>query len=154
MRGWNLNPAGIPGNEERHAGHKHRIQVSDRLGGKNVKMILENQVYLGHIVSHKTQTKSFKNKKLVSVPKEEWIIVRNTHEAIVDKETFELVQKFISVKKRPNKTGFPNMFVGLVKCPDCGRNMAFSNPNGREPPVPLQDLCEKQQSLYDARNLV
>ena len=59
---------------------------------KNVKMILENQVYLGHMVSHKTQTKSFKNKKPVAVLKEEWIIVRNTHEAIIDEETFELVQ--------------------------------------------------------------
>ena len=58
--------------------------------GKNVKMILENQ----------------------------WIIVRNTHEPIIDEETFELVQKFISVKKQPNKTKRPNMFVGLVKCPD------------------------------------
>ncbi len=118
--------------------------------GKNVKMILENQVYLGHMVSHKTQTKSFKNKKLVSVPKEEWIIVRNTHEAIVDEETFELVQKFISVKKRPN------MFVGLVKCPDCGRNMAFSNPNGKEPRFRCRtyarnsNLCTTHAISYDA----
>ena len=37
MRGWNLNPTGIPGNEERHAGHKHRIQVPDRLGGEKCK---------------------------------------------------------------------------------------------------------------------
>lgn len=101
--------------------------------GKNVKMILENQVYLGHMVSHKSQTKSFKNKKIVPVPKEDWIVVENTHEAIIDKETFEIVQKFISVKKQPNKTGKPNIFVGLVKCPDCGRNLAYSNPNGNEP---------------------
>lgn len=100
--------------------------------GKNVKMILDNQVYLGHMVSHKTQTKSFKNKKLVKVPKEDWIIVRNTHKAIIDEETFEIVQKFIHVKKQPNKTGKPNIFVGLVKCPDCGRNLAYSNPNGKE----------------------
>lgn len=39
-------------------------------------MILENQVYLGHMVSHKTQTKSFKNRKLVAVPKEDWIVVK------------------------------------------------------------------------------
>lgn len=100
--------------------------------GKNVKMILDNQVYLGHMVSHKTQTKSFKNKKLVKVPKEDWIIVKNTHEAIIDEETFEIVQKFIHVKKKPTKTGKPNIFVGLVKCPDCGRNLAYSNPNGKE----------------------
>lgn len=99
--------------------------------GKNVKMILGNQVYLGHMVSHKTQTKSFKNKKLVKVPKEDWIIVENTHEAIIDEETFEIVQKFIIVKKQPTKTGKPNLFVGLVKCPDCGRNLAYSNPKGK-----------------------
>lgn len=93
---------------------------------KNVKMILENQVYLGHMVSHKTQTKSFKNRKLVPVPKEDWIVVKNTHEPIIDEDTFELVQKFISVKKQPSKTKKPNIFVGLVKCPDCGRNMALS----------------------------
>ncbi len=124
--------------------------------GKNVKMILENQVYLGHMVSHKTQTKSFKNRKLVSVPKEEWIIVRNTHEPIIDEETFELVQKFISVKKQPNKTGRLNMFVGLVKCPDCGRNMAFSNPNGKEPRFRCRtyarnsNLCTTHAISYDA----
>ena len=123
---------------------------------KNVKMILENQVYPGHMVSHKTQTKSFKNKKPVAVPKEEWIIVRNTHEAIIDEETFELVQKFISVKKQPNKTGRPNIFVGLVKCPDCGRNMAFSNPNGREPRfrcrtyVRNSNLCTTHAISYEA----
>ena len=124
--------------------------------GKNVKMILENQVYLGHMVSHKTQTKSFKNRKLVAVPKEDWIVVKNTHEAIIDEETFELVQKFISVKKKPNKTGRPNMFVGLVKCPDCGRNMAFSNPNGREPRFRCRtyarnsNLCTTHAISYDA----
>lgn len=124
--------------------------------GKNVKMILENQVYLGHMVSHKTQTKSFKNRKLVAVPKEDWIVVKNTHEAIIDEETFELVQKFISVKKRPNKTGRPNMFVGLVKFPDCGRNMAFSNLNGREPRFRCRtyarnsNLCTTHAISYDA----
>ena len=124
--------------------------------GKNVKMILENQVYLGHMVSHKTQTKSFKNKKPVPVPKENWIVVKNTHEAIIDEETFELVQKFISVKKRPNKTGRPNMFVGLVKCPDCGRNMAFSNPNGKQPRFRCRtyarnsNLCTTHAISYDA----
>lgn len=131
-------------------------QIARTLCEKNVKMILENQVYIGYMVSHKTQTKSFKNKKLVAVPKEDWIVVKNTHEAIVDEETLELVQKFISVKKRPNKTGQPNMFVGLVKCPDCGRNMAFSNPNGKEPRFRCRtyarnsNLCTTHAISYNA----
>ena len=44
-----------------------------------------------------------------------------------------LIIQTASVKKQPNKTGKPNIFVGLVKCPDCGRNLAYSNPNGNEP---------------------
>jgi len=129
--------------------------------GKNVKNILENQVYLGHMVSHKTQTKSFKNKKPVRIPKEDWIVVKNTHEAIIDEETFELVRKFISVKKRPDKTGKPNIFVGLVKCPDCGRNMAYSNPHGNDPRfrcrtyVRNSNLCTTHAISYDAlQNIV
>jgi len=124
--------------------------------GKNVKMILQNQVYLGHMVSHKTQTKSFKNKKLVKVPKEDWIIVKNTHEAIIDEETFEIVEKFIHLKKQPNKTGKPNIFVGLVKCPDCGRNLAYSNPKGKKAGfrcrtyVRNTNLCTTHSISYDA----
>lgn len=124
--------------------------------GRNVKKILENQVYLGHMVSHKTQTKSFKSKKLVDVPKEDWIIVENTHEAIIDVETFEIVQKFISIKKRPTKQGERNMFVGLVKCPDCERNMAYSNPYGKDPRfrcrtyVRNANLCTTHSISYDA----
>jgi len=123
---------------------------------KNVKGILENQVYIGDMVSHKTQTKSFKNKKLIDVPKEDWIIVKNTHEAIIDEETFELVQKFISVKKRPTKQGERNMFVGLVKCPDCGRNLAYANPNGKDPRFRCRtyarnsSLCTTHSISYDA----
>lgn len=124
--------------------------------GENVKMILDNQVYMGHMVSHKTQTKSFKNKKPVKVPKEDWIIVKHTHAAIIVEETFEMVQKFIHVKKQPNKTGKPNIFVGLVKCPDCERNLAYSNPNGKKARfrcrtyVRNSNLCTTHTISYDA----
>ena len=91
--------------------------------GKNVKMILENQVYLGHMVSHKTQTKSFKNRKLVAVPKEDWIVVKNTHEAIIDEETFELAQKRIATRQRPTKVDEIDLFSGLLFCGDCGYKM-------------------------------
>ena len=99
---------------------------------KNVKMILENQVYLGHMVSHKTQTKSFKNKKPVAVPKEEWIIVRNTHEAIIDEETFARVQELRKNKRRPARTGKTNMFSGLVRCADCGEKLYYCTSNSFE----------------------
>lgn len=84
------------GTLETSTGFKYRMDWV----GKNVKLILENQVDLGHMVSHKTKTKSLKNKKSVPVPKEDWFVVKNTHEVIIDEESFGLVQKFISIKKR------------------------------------------------------
>lgn len=84
--------------------------------GKNVKMILENQVYLGHMVSHKTQTKSFKNRKLVAVPKEDWIVVKNTHEAIIDEELEErrkaLKEK---IEAEDYKTKNTNKFLETIR---------------------------------------
>lgn len=86
--------------------------------------IATNPVYLGHTVSNKCHTKSYKNKKLVYVPKEDWVIVKNTHEAIIDEETFNRVQSIVSVKRRNiGKKTYDNIFIGLVKCPDCGRNL-------------------------------
>jgi len=91
-----------------------------------VRRMLTNQVYLGHTVSHKQQTKSFKHRKLVDNPKEKWIVVENTHQRIIDDETFDLIQNFMSVKRRTTKKGKTGLFTGLVKCPDCGGNLVSS----------------------------
>ena len=123
---------------------------------KTLYDILTRKEYLGHTITGKTYKVSYKSKKTKKNPEEKRYFFPNTHEPLIDEETFELVQKFISVKKRPNKTGRPNMFVGLVKCPDCGRNMAFSNPNGREPRFRCRtyarnsNLCTTHAISYDA----
>ena len=93
----------------------------------NVMNILKNQVYLGHIVSQKQTTKSFKSKKTVNRPESEWVIVRDTHEALIDEDTFELVRNFIRVRKRPNSKNEHNIFAGLTKCPDCGYGLAYNS---------------------------
>lgn len=91
-----------------------------------VASILRNKVYIGSMIGHKRTSKSFKNKKIVDVPPEEWIEVENTHEAIIDRETWDIVQKMVSVKKRVTKNGFHQMFVGLVKCHDCGHSLSYN----------------------------
>ena len=52
-------------------------------GSQTIIQIIQNEVYLGHIVSHKHTTKSYKCKKIIDVPKEDWIVVRNVHECLV-----------------------------------------------------------------------
>lgn len=90
-----------------------------------IKNIVLNHIYLGHMVNLKTTTKSYKNKKQVTLPEEAWIVVKNTHEPLVSEDTFALAQKIIGVKKRGNKYGFKNIFAGLVKCDDCGSGMSL-----------------------------
>ena len=65
------------------------------------------------------------------MPEENWITVRDTHEAVVNEETFWNVQKLLSIKRPANVRSFDNVFVGKVKCPDCGKNMGYQGLQGR-----------------------
>ncbi|MDR1559416.1 MAG: recombinase family protein [Clostridiales bacterium] len=98
---------------------------------RSIQRILRSMVYIGHMVSHKQASKSFKNHKLIDLPKEEWIIVENTHEPIIDPDLFEKVQQIISVKKRANKRLGSNIFAGLLICADCGRHLVYMSTQGR-----------------------
>lgn len=95
-------------------------------GATTVKVILQNKAHLGHMVSHKATKPSFKKKRVVAVPEEEWIEVRNTHEPLIDEETFALAQKVIRVRKRPTKEGEHQIFAGLLKCSTCGQGLSFA----------------------------
>ncbi|MDF2650763.1 MAG: Resolvase protein [Paenibacillus sp.] len=77
-------------------------------------------------MSHKVTKPSFKRKGLAAVPQEEWIEVPNTHEPLIDEETFALAQKVIRVKKRPTKEGEHQIFAGLLKCSTCGQGLSFA----------------------------
>ena len=96
-----------------------------------VRNILINRVYMGHMVCLKQTIKSFKHKKLENAPEENWITTPNTHEAIVDEETFWKVQKLLEIKRPVNTINFENIFVGKLKCPDCGKNLGYQGLQGR-----------------------
>lgn len=94
-----------------------------------VSTILSKQEYIGDTVNFRTTKKSFKNKKKIERPKEEWKIFKNTHPAIICEADFNLVQELRKNKRRPNRTGFVSMFSGLVYCADCGQKMYYSSTN-------------------------
>ena len=92
---------------------------------RSVRKILSNPIYLGHMVGHKASSVSFKDKRIVPRPKEEWVIVENTHEPLVDQATFDTVQERIKYKK-PHRTYNPdNIFRGLLVCSGCGHRMVY-----------------------------
>lgn len=92
--------------------------------GSTVGKMLRNMVYIGHTAQGKTEKVSLKSRVSVSKAREEWIIVKNTHEALVDEETFDIVQRRTRARTCPKKGGFGNIFSGIAKCADCGRNMS------------------------------
>lgn len=97
--------------------------------GTSVGKILRNEVYLGHTLQGKTEKPSFKSKYICSKPKTEWIKVEHTHEAIVDEETWAIVRKRLGSRSKKRNKGFVNLFSGIAKCADCGKNMSTAVTN-------------------------
>lgn len=93
--------------------------------------ILARPEYAGHTVNFRSTKKSFKDKKISYNPKEEWKVFPNTHEAIVDQETFDTVQRLRGTPRRMDSVGAPNPLTGLVFCADCGSKMYNSRQNKR-----------------------
>ena len=92
-----------------------------------IKSILKDETYIGNTIHNKQTNISYKNKKKIRKPQEEWFKVENTHEAIISKEVFEQVQEQIASRKRKMKDATTQMFSGLIKCSDCGKAMSFAN---------------------------
>ena len=92
-------------------------------GHTSVRRILGNREYVGDTVNFKTYSKSNKLKKRLKNEPENILIFENTHEAIIDRKTFDLVQKHFAGRKRPDKQGEVDKFAGYVFCGECGKRL-------------------------------
>lgn len=89
----------------------------------SIAAILEQRDYLGHTHNFKTTKKSYKSKRILLNPEEKQVVFENTHKAIIDPETWELVQKNRQQRRRITKMGDMGLFSGLVYCADCGNQL-------------------------------
>jgi len=112
--------------------HKHGVMMTGYKPDEPYKWeqttvvhILENEVYLGHTVNLKYTTLSFKNKKRMERPKNEQVRIENTHEALIDKTTWDIVQDIRKHKRRRANMAEQNVFSGLVYCKDCSGTMVL-----------------------------
>jgi DNA invertase Pin-like site-specific DNA recombinase len=94
-----------------------------------VRQILLDEVYAGDIVNHKYEVINYKTKKLIRVPKEKHIVVKDTHEPIINREEFERVQELILARHRPQIHNTNNIFRGLIFCSACGKRMSIAHQN-------------------------
>lgn len=96
-----------------------------------VKM-MENTAYLGHVISGKRRKLSFKSKREVKQPQEKWIVNENMHEPLISQQLWDDAHKRLETRKRKSKSGFENIFAGLLKCDKCGYALGIANAIGRE----------------------
>ena len=126
-----LNEEGIPNPSmyKKIKGMKYNHPSKEKNDGLwsdcSVRRILRNETYTGSMVQGKNTTISYKIKKCRQIPKENWIIVKGTHQAIIDEETFIKVQSMFSNHVRTSpKTYEADLFAGIVKCSDCKKVMS------------------------------
>ena len=92
---------------------------------RTVAGILDNEVYLGHTINCKSTVASYKDKRKINRPESEWLRFENTHDAIIDETTWEIVRKVRAGKRRRNNMGEINKYSGLLYCADCGSKLYF-----------------------------
>ena len=128
-------------------------------GSSTICNILEKREYLGHTINFKTR-KHFKDKKSHYVPEDEWTIFENTHEPIIDQQTFDLVQKIRgNVRRYPDGWGEAAPLTGLLYCADCGGKMYVHRTNNGKrisqytcsqySKVPVGKLCKTQHRINE-----
>lgn len=116
-----LNPTAYALSQGRDNGHRNANL--NRWDHRTVASILERPEYCGHTVNFRTRRKSYKVKKTIRNPQEDWMIFENTHEPIITQQQFDLVQELRKNKRRPQRFEEINPFSGMVYCADCGKKM-------------------------------
>lgn len=89
----------------------------------SISDMLRNEMYIGNMVQGKYRNPTYKSKSSKPVPKEEWIVVENTHEPIIDRELWDKVQKMLAERARPMCTGETSIWANKIKCLYCGYGM-------------------------------
>ena len=94
---------------------------------ERISEMLRNETYIGHMVQGRTVKISYKSKKCLMQAPENWVVVKNTHEPLVDEETFQKVQLMVNSRKHTRSRTYDFLLKGLIYCHECGYPMAVMN---------------------------
>lgn len=129
-------------------------------GGKNgniygywssttLKKILKNKLYTGDMVQNRRNRINYKYRKIVCNPEEKWIIVENTHEALIDKNIFEKVQEILPIQKQRKDKRETFLLDGLLKCADCGHNIGIRSRRANGKTTTVCNYYRKYKAEYN-----
>lgn len=117
---------------------------------ERISEMLQNETYIGNMVQGRTVKVNYKSKKCLKQPKENWVVVENTHEPIVDKETFRKVRMLVESRKHTRSRTYDYLLKGLAFCHECGYPLATINrPNAAGEDV-LYFVCRTYQRFTKA----
>lgn len=105
-----------------------------------VRTVLKNKTYVGTLISGKRKKASYKSKKMINLPENEWIVLTNHHEAIIDEDVFNRVQQLFRSGNSPSRKPTNNPFSGLLVCGRCGRSIIVRK---RKNGIPVTYVCNK-----------
>lgn len=119
---------GVPTPSQYAINHGQKVaKYSTSWSDTKVREIIQNEVYIGNMVQGRMKKISYKSKKNIRLPKKEWKIVKNTHEPIIDCETFQKANEMITSRKQTRIKSHDYILKGLVYCHECGKKMYCSS---------------------------
>lgn len=118
---------------------------------ERITYTLKNQMYIGNMVQGTSKKINYKSKKCIKIPKEQWVIVENTHPPIIEKSDFDTVQLLIASRKRTRSRTYDYLLKGLVFCKECGYPLGVINRilSGNKPT--LYFVCRTYQRFTKLR---
>ncbi len=134
-----LNTEKVP-TPSNYAGIKisHKGPYTGKWSSERITFMLKNQVYIGNMVQGRVKKVSYKSKKILKLPPEEWVVVENTHTPIVDKDTFDKVQILVNSRKSTRSRKYDYLLKGLIYCHECGYPLS----------VIRRDLANNKEAFY------
>ncbi len=121
----NENNIPVPSDSVGNVHTRTRNEIKRKWNRTTVVRIARDETYLGYVINGMTRKVSYKSKKNISVPKEEQIKVAGMHEPLVDKETFDIVQRLIDSRKNTRKYKYDFLLKGLLECAECGKKLSI-----------------------------
>ncbi|MGN1327253.1 MAG: recombinase family protein [Clostridia bacterium] len=120
----NDNNVPVPSESVGNAHTRRYNEVKRRWNRTAVIRIARDRTYLGYVINGKSRKVSYKSKKVIQVPTEEYIEIKGMHEPLVDQETFDIVQRMIDSRKKTRLYKHDFLLKGLLECAECGKKLS------------------------------
>lgn len=117
---------------------------------ERISVMLQNETYIGNMVQGRIMKVSYKSDKCIKVPRENWVVVENTHEPIIDKDVFQKVNVLVNSRKRTRSRTYDFLLKGLIYCHECGYPLAVINRRNAAGEDVLFFVCRTYQRFTKA----